>query len=418
VKGAPSDVASVVPSSSDFSVESARPRFPALDPEPPPRPLWQRFAVASVAVLVAAGLSAIGLLLANGNRGTGSAARGPASARSGRVLSLTELGALVDSRPDGRDAHTLSGPNQFQLTHLPSASPDGRLVVFSDGRILDLGSGQPTWRAGLGLQPNQLVPTGRALSAEDNAVVVLTEGSYFDQSTVYAVSVVDARTRASTSVGNGSYAAGDPQVPGAFVAAALPPEPIVGVKNSLTPDSELDLRDVGRPAVKLVSATSLETDIGLNPTTPVALFPDPSSSGALVAVVVVDLLQPAGSNSGLVVLDRNGSVVAIETPGLGPISGPLPAWSPDGSRLAYASQGPTGPVIDLWSVGGTLATRPIPSNYVAAHCLWSPAGDAVLCDSAVARSGSFQQSWNVADVGSEASYDLPGPGFPVVWYRG
>ena len=330
---------------------------------------------------------------------------------------MTAFGALEDSGPDGRNVQALSATNQFQLADLPSASPDGKLVVFSDGQILGLVGGRPKWRTALALPPNELVPDGVAFSAGDQDVVVLTEGPYFDESTVFGVAVVNAQSRVATALGTGSDAAGDPKAPGAIVAVASPPQAIVNVKNPATPDDELDLRDAGQPVENLGSAASLASDVGLDRSTPVALYPVPNPSGALVAVEVVDLLEPRGSNAGLVVLDRKGAAVAIETPGLGPAGGPLPAWSPDGTTLAYPSEGPGGPVIEVWAVGGTLASRPI-SAAADGECLWSPSGQAILCDSAQTVAGQVQQNWNLADAGSEASADVLGPGFPIAWFRG
>jgi hypothetical protein len=399
--------------------ETPGPGFPAVDPEPPLRPWWYRFGFVSLAVATAAGCGLLGWDLSDGGGPVGSASRFPSAANSGLILSVNEVGTLFDSRPDGRQARTLPGLGQFVLLGLPSLSPGGDFIAFSDGRIVATGSGQPVvLNDRLMLGQYQVLPAGSPFSAGTSYVIALTEGLYGNETTTSGISVVNLQSGVSTAVGAGSFAAGDPQLPGAFIAVASPSQAIVGVENPSTPDSELELQDVNRPPVVLASATSLEGDLGLNPATPVSLLPVPSPSGSLVAVEVENLLQRPGSDAGLVVMDRSGKTVAVQTPGLGATSGAFPVWSPDGTTLAYVNEGGSGNAIEIWAVGGGVVTSPLPAGVGAAQCLWSPTGAAVLCDSAHAVQGRVDQTWIVTGPGGGPAASVPGPGFAIDWFGG
>jgi Tol biopolymer transport system component len=135
-----------------------------------------------------------------------------------------------------------------------------------------------------------------------------------------------------------------------------------------------------------------------------------------VAVEVDNLLDVRGSDAGLVVLDRRGKVVAVQDPRLGPSSGTLPVWSPDGAAIAYASEGSADNSIEIWTVGAGTASVHLRTGVGAGQCLWSPTGAAVLCDSA--RAGDVGNTWSVTNAKAGPVVSLPGPGFAIDWFRG
>lgn len=393
-------------------------RFPALDPEPPARSSVFRAGVGGLAIAVAALCALSGWALSARESHSVSTGLLPTAARSGRILSVTGLGSLYDSRPEGADLRKLSGSGLLDIRGVPWESPGGGFLAFSNGVIVATGSGRPVVvKDRLSLAADQVL-SDAPFSAGESDVVVLTEGRYGNQTTSAGVSVENLDSGVSTTLGTGSYAAGDPHTPGAFVAVPSLSPAVGAIRNPSIPDSELDLVDAGRAPVVLASAASLTHDLGMEPDTPVSLLPVPSPSGSLIVVVVESLLDAPGSNAGFVVLDRSGKTVAVQTSGAGPVTGSLPRWSPDGSDVAYASGGRAGNVISVWTVGGGLFTTPLKAGSGSAQCLWSPSGAALLCDSPHLVNGRESNTWVFTAPGGGPVASVSGPGFAVDWYRG
>ena len=196
-----------------------RSRFPALDPEPPPRPLWQRLAVPG-AVLVAAGVVVTALVL------------WPSSQRAHRPAALAGLasGSIVAVTPSGGLA--LSDAGSGRVTRPRGLDNVGDMVAVSPGnRYLALFNGQVVIvRPGPALAP---YPAKVPLSSETTAA---WPGPFADHSRALVMlkdygtlassdspaSVVSMATGHQIPLGSGDHVAGDPQAPGAFVAVPAP----------------------------------------------------------------------------------------------------------------------------------------------------------------------------------------------------
>jgi len=383
-------------------------RFPALDPEPPPRSWQYRAGVVTAALAVACVLSAVGLITVGSSHASSSSERVPAVARVGNVLALTGAGGLLETAPDGTGVRPLASLGQFPLQGIPDSSADSGLLTFSDGEIVSTAAGglPSVLFTKVVLRSDQVVPVPAALADDDRDVVVLTEGTA-------GVAVASLATGTETNLGTGDAAAGDPQQSGAFVSVAAPPQ----ASNTLLPappDAQLELRDAGKAPVVLATAAELNHDLGQQTGTPVQLIAMPDPSGDLVAVEVDDLSGSPSAPAAMVLLNRSGQVTATFAADLGPASYSTVGWSPDGTALAYLSISSLGPALTISTLAGGSSTRQLPGQGVALGCLWAPTGAAVLCDTV--RSGTFVHTWNVADAGGGPIVAFPGPGLPLDWF--
>lgn len=389
--------------------------FPALDPEPPPRPWWKRLAVAAAVVAVTAGAVLGGVAASHSSGGAAAPPGLPSSAAGGSVLSESVGGALTVSAPTGRHA---SSPRQLLSVTVRgpvAASPDRRWLMLPDGRLVSTQGARPT------VVPTRFSPAPAqepgypAFTGGDGHVVVLTEGRYGGQDPTAELAVVDLATGAFTDLGEGRSAAGDPKRPGAFVVVASGSPAVGDIRNPAIPDASVELIDAGRKPVVLATAASLAGDVGLDPTTPVALDAVPDPTGSVVAVEVQDLTRRPGSGDGLVVMDRTGSVSASE-PDLSLAASTFPAWSPDGTTIAYADQSAAGPAIEIWTVGSVVDRALLPAGVPAGQCLWSPTGTAILCAGPSGPADRARWTWSLTTRTGGPVSSAPGPGLPLDWY--
>jgi hypothetical protein len=390
--------------------EQAQRRFPAVDPEPPPRPLWRRL-LAPAAVIVLAGAVAAGVMLwpfASGR--PGAAGRPDAAVGSGgRVVALTATGDLATADPDGANVTAVSALGT--VGQVASASPDGRYLSLGNGQVAIVRQG------------SALAPYPTKVPVSDGSTEVAWPDSFADgerdlivlaaysgyASAINPISVVSLATGRSLSLGSGDMAEGDPQAPGAFLSVAAPPRASAAV-SQLIPDSKIELRDSGRPTVVLATAAALNHDAGQSQPLPVQLIPYPDPSGDKIAVVV----EPASGSqqAGIVVLSRTGRLIGAVNGSLA-VQG-VPAWSPSGRTLAYVSSGSGGLALRVWTVGGATLTRSLPATGAGDDwCVWSPDGASVLCgDSA---SSTPSQDWAIARATGGAMASVRGPGLPIAW---
>jgi hypothetical protein len=381
-----------------LSVESgqadSRPRFPALDPEPPRRRWWGRRTIPVFVLTVAAGLAALGYALnPAGSHRTASQVRAGGfrgmilaetrgglltltDLRTGRVVRLTKLGPLPTSPP-------------------PVVSADGKYLVSpAMGELISLADpGKPAKiKTALSFSVNSSPWLTSPFANRDTSLIVQAM-LYTSPVATAHTSVQSVATGGTVSLGIADGAAGDPQRPGAFVSVPRPG--IQPPADEATPDVRLELRDSGAPTRALATAGRLGHVLGIKAVNAITLTPVPNPQGTMVAVEV----RPASrhGSSGIVVLSRAGKVLGSESAGTAGI--PAFAWARSGTALAFVGSGTYGPELTQWTIGGQSTTTSFPVRTGAiSRCVWSPDGLSVLCMAGrsgtwlVAQSGRFHQA--------------------------
>lgn len=116
------------------------PTFPALDEEPPPRPLWQVLVMVAAGVVVVAAI-VVGVVVRpwpSGAKGRASRAGAQSAALSGvggRVLVLDYLlGRFGYTAPNGTSFIPLSGG--MASGRFAQVSPDGSMAVTDSGLVV------------------------------------------------------------------------------------------------------------------------------------------------------------------------------------------------------------------------------------------------------------------------------------------
>jgi WD40-like Beta Propeller Repeat len=400
-------------------VSAERRRFPALDPEPPPPPWWRRLVIPAAVLVLAAAVVAVLQF-----RPFWPAARGAAGAAghsaalaglAGRIVVVTAAGGLALSDPDG--GHVTRA--MANVGAMVAAAPGNRSLSLFNGQVIVVKRG-PALALGHSSVPLSSETTTAwpdPFADHERALVMLQDFGVQSQSSGNPISAVSLATGQAVSLGAGDLVAGDPQAPGAFVSVAAPPSPTtVTAPGSANSDSEIVLRDAGRPPVLLATAAALNSDLGYAPSLPASLDPVPSPSGSEVAVAV----RPQGASvTGIVVLSRAGHMLGRALTPVGTQS--IPAWSPSGRSLAYLAgvDGGGGPELRIWTIGrSAVVTVPPPSGLAGVSrgygtCIWSPDGTSILCGAGAGGSGSG--GWAIAKAAGGRMTAVPGPGVPVAW---
>lgn len=388
-----------------------RQRFPALDPEPPPAARRRLLALAVAVGLVAA--LGVGLLLglsgsSGGHQGRTGVPLGVS--RSARVVLITPLGELATAGIDGTHLAVLGSLGRYG-NGLPVASPDGQFLVAPDGTVYSLRDGTvlPV-KAGFHMPQNHVLSMSGPFADHDLAVLVLTEGMFGAPTASAGVDATPLSGGQPAPLGDADEAVGDPQQLGAFVSV---PGQEVGASPGgqvAPPDSSVELRDAGAPAVTLITAARAAAAVGLDPGVAVVLYPAPDPQGDKVAVGVVP--ASGGLTEGLVVLDRRGRAVAQVPVSLGPIAGSLVSWSPDGSGLAFIGSGVDGREIATWRLGGGVSVRTVPGGGTfATRCIWSADGSAVICSAGIR--GAAKPQWYIATSTPGPVAVVAAPGYAI-----
>jgi hypothetical protein len=401
-----------------------RPRFPALDPEPPPRPWWRRVlppagvivAVAAVAIAVVdrsaltgwARHGAAGQEPAGGQRPAGTLNGGPVPGfqAPGRILVQAPTGGLAAVDADGRSAISFTKLGQFPA--LRQAASGSRYVWLGDGQILSLASLSKPAVVQTRITAGQIAEPAvvESFAGHDRYVVTLTApyGAVGTNSHIFVNSIATGRR---TPLGNGDLAVGDPQTAGAFVTVAAPPRASAS-GNELPPDARLELRRAGHRPVTLATAAMLNHDLGAPSGRAVSLMTTlPSPSGNEIAVEVAT--TTASPTAEILVLSRTGKVLDIPA-APGPPSDLV--WSPGGRTLAYTTLGTAGRGLTIWTVGGGSITMTFPFTGARYdRFLWSPDGATVLCSDITGR------HWVFAHAAGGQMTAIPGHGIPVAWIR-
>ena len=388
------------------------------DIEPAPLPSRRsrpvKTAAGVVAVLTVAGVIAL-TLAPSGSRHEANPNQTLAALKlTGEVISDAN-GTVVVSNPDGT--------RQLVITDLAPLGAGGpaNLTPSLDGRYLATPRGDVITAAGLRVDRTSVAsefPTGFTAEPDpfafgDRALVVVTSGAPSPASN--EVSVVSLTNGTAVKLGRADDAAGDPQSFGAFVSIPDGP-PLAGVEFPAGggADAGVELVRAGAAPKVLATAGQLQTDLGQSQSEPVILTIFPSPAGDKVAVEV-NPIYVGNSDAGLVVLNRNGGVLATAPPSSGPVQNSEPAWSPNGESLAYYMFGPRGAELGVWHLKGSVSARPAPDpgdSFLT--CLWSPSGADILCP---ASQGATDESsrWVLGAAKGGALVQVPAPGVPEVW---
>jgi hypothetical protein len=392
---------------------SGRPKFPALDPEPPPSARRRQIAIRLGASIAAAALVAAGLQLTVLQQHAAAAHRKSIAARylsaapAARILSITPKLYLALSNLRQGKPTTLRALGEMTTAPIPSL--DGRYLFTPYGQVISLqaAGGPATLPTKLNMNGFQETAPYSPFADHDRYGVVLDSSAGFG-STENPISVQALATGRSASLGTGDNVAGDPAGPGVFtsVAAAIRP---TSQATTMFPDGELQVRDAGRARVTIATIKQIDRDVLLAPGSQAALIPYPDPAGDKVAIAVEP--TAAGQRAGVVVMTRTGHVIRTFTGLSGVIT---PAWSQSGQALAFATSGPA-PVLHIWGGGSTTARVRLPVAQYGS-CVWSADATWVLCP-AEGPAGTGQQ-WFLSSASGATTVRTTGPGFPIAWLGG
>jgi hypothetical protein len=396
----------------DSSQIGQRPRFPALDPEPPPHP-WRRVGTTLIALLAAGLGSWLGYSLSGSAAQLHHRAAVPVSfvrGLSGVVLAETPGSYLSETDMQSGKVVVFKNLGQYSSNPDPAVTADGRyLLDAAVGRLLSLSS----------LGHLQTVPNGLSFipgdmpgfmadpwTDHDTGVVELTYPTDAEdlQATIPVAAVESVRTGRAITLGQADSAAGDPRQTGAFIAVPKPGQPF---PNGNQPDTSLVLTDAGSRSRLLATTSELSHLVDIKHGTAVSLVPIPNPQGSMVAVQVSAM---DGSSGGLVVLTRKAALLWSE-PGEGGGLG-WAGWSHSGKTLAFLGYDRAGPELIEWTVGARSVTTTLrdSSRQGPTSCAWSPDDTSVICD------GGPRGNWLLIRSGTESV--AAGQGQPLMWTSG
>jgi hypothetical protein len=389
--------------------------FPAVDPEPEPRPLWRRVLVPVAVVTTAAVVVVLVLTLPRAltthHKASARAAGWPATV-AGEVIGWDPAGhRLLAMKPTGT-LTTPSGPVlASRIANYPSTSPSGFGLLVGGGRFLYLENRHLTpgptsyppgsFRAGdvYGVSP---------FASHDTSVVVGGQGLQPEPQTpaIIALDTGDRRTLRGDAPAD--QVVGDPATRGAWVSVAhgLP----TGTSETpQQPDSRIEYRRPGGPPVVLTTALAMSAAAKIAGPVHLSLTPYPAPSGKEIAV---DVRSTEGSGAGseaIVVVTRTGDVVGqLAATGLQQL-----AWSTTGSRLLLLT--PPG-TLTTWLPGDGPPPPAVklPSSPTGwGGCVFSPFGGYVVC--AGFGTGDSVEHWALMRVSDRAVVIEVSHEVPVDW---
>lgn len=364
----------------------------------------RRPAVIAAAAAVA-GLAVTAVVIASG----GGASSSPAlMSLSGDVAAQSPAGTITWVDPT--DAKPLDRPPLGGLGTLDpiAVSSDGAILLDSSGALVTVDGERIVIRPTPVAERLSSVtaPARPSAFADDNrAIVLLTRRG----SGAATASIVDLADTHRVDLGTVDRAEADPQTLGAFVSVPAESGPQQTTRTAGR-DASVELRVAGAAPVVLATATQLDRDVGWSPGTPVRLDVYPNSIGDAVAVVL-NPLTPRAGDVPMVILTRQGALLAALTNGTGPSPGSQPRWSPGGHQIAYPTSATAGPALTISTETGGAETYPAPPATTFGPCIWSPASTDVLCQS---RSAG-QDRWLYAIPAGNRLISTPSFGDPLTW---
>jgi hypothetical protein len=375
--------------------------FPAVDPEPEPRPVWRRLLipVATAAVVGLALLLALVVPRAFSSHPAASRSAAWPTKVGGEVIGWDPTGdRLLAMTPTGK-LTTPSGPVLASgIDRYPSTSPSGFGILAGRGRYFYLENRHLTpgpssfppgsFRADdvYGISP---------FAGHDTEIVVGGQGLAADPQSPVIIALDTGGRRALRGAAPADQVVGDPATRGAFVSvsAGLPTGSSL---NPQQPDSRIEYRRAGQPPAILTTALAMAQAAKIAGPRHLQLTPYPSPSGKEIAV---DVRSTEGNGQGpeaIVVVTRTGSVVGrMAASGLQQVS-----WSTAGSRLlVLASPG----TLSTWLAGDG---QPAPAVQLPSSragwggCVFSPFGADVVC--AAFTTGDTVDRWALMRVSDRA----------------
>lgn len=369
---------------------------------------WLRRPTLAAAAVVVAGAVAAGLLLSSG----GSPVPAGLKSLGGQVLAVSPAGALVAAHPASGTRKRFPNLNGGPFTPM-AVSADGTRLLDAAGIVFNIaGDGITAGSNAVSkVVTNATSPAASMPFADhDEAVLVLTRSTAASPAAAAVVSLVNGH---ETALGIVDAAGGDTQSMGAFVSVpAQLNQPHIG--HPASPDTRVELRVAGRPPATLVTAAQLNEDVGSLPSTPIQLGVYPDPTGDAVAVVL-NPLNPADHDVAMVVLTRQGGVLATFASQFGPIYRSQPVWSPGAHQLAYPTYTNTGAALAIANETGTVEDLPAPSPDTAfGPCVWSPTSVDVVCQG---RTAAISQ-WLYATSNASRLITSHSLGVPLAWVAG
>jgi hypothetical protein len=366
-------------------------------------------------MLIGAALSvtALGLVAVLSLTSLPSSKRGPApapfQALAGRVMAVSPGGRLVSVDPVSGKAARLPVPAGGSPFVPASVSPNGQRLLDDAGMVFNLTDAGGVTRSsavsrilGGATSPVQSMP----FADNSQALLALTRPAG-GPATALVVSLIDGR---EFDLGVVDSAGGDAQSLGAFVS--VPSDPSQTGIGPVSADAGVELRIVGKSPELLSTSAEINEYVGAPPSRPVTLSVYPNPTGDAVAVAV-NPLSPSKGNVAMVVLNRQGRLLASFSDRLGPIYGSQIVWSPGGHQLAYPTHTVTGPALATATETGTVyPVSPPAGDTTFGPCVWSPTSTEVVCQSQTANGN---QTWLYATSASPRMTPAPSPGYPLAW---
>lgn len=324
--------------------------------------------VAAAAVVIAVGWT---VLRAAGRRPSVAATSptGPALHLPGQLLVFdSSTGRFGTAAPDGSQFRPL--PGQAFPGDTVQASPDGRQVMLTPSQVVDLGSRGAIVRPPLNLSNSD--PALLPFADGGQRIVLITTGG----TEIGAVETVDPGGGSPHDLGtDAGAAAGDPTRDGAAVAVQGNTDVNLGQYTQRN-TSRVELRWWKGHRTVLATTAALVRAARLKQNVPYAVWPVIAPDGRHVALTL-DALEatpnPASAGHALVVTDLSGRVISSQSS----YTSIQPLWSPNSRQVAYT--GGDGVTL-LTLTGNHAATRTLAAQVADRACLFSPAGDYLLCD--------------------------------------
>jgi hypothetical protein len=358
-------------------------------------------------------VAALGLVAVLSLTSLPSSHRGPApapfQALAGRVMAVSPGGQLVSVDPASGKAAELPVPAGGSPFVPTSVSPNGQRLLDDAGMVFALTEAGAVARSSAvsrmlsgATSPAQSMPF-----ADDSQALLAVTHPAGGPATALVVSLIDGQ---EFDLGVVDSAGGDAQSLGAFVS--VPSDPDETGMGAVSADAGVELRVAGESPELLSTSAEINQYVGSPPSRQVTLSVYPNPTGDAIAVAV-NPVSPTKDNDAMVILNRQGRLLASFSDLLGPIRGSEVVWSPGGHQLAYPTDTTTGTALATATETGTVFPVSPPSGDTTfGPCVWSPTSTEVLCQSRTANGNS---SWLYAISSSPKMIPAPSRGSPLAW---